>query len=236
MEIMESSETENPSENMEAYVSEETNTASNADVMHFRKVSRDEADAWERNEWATANEGINLYFIPKLMEYEHLKKWYIPNILQWHTPNVMDGGIMLSVAVREEEVHSNDDGGWVARPSSSMEFVLGKDSFIGMNTVYSRASIDRNSDALYHLHINQTTNSVLVDIVSDEQMRQWLLKNDMHGVVYRRNLNPYTFGPRVVLKRFQKEDYIIEMDEELNNATDIEKQAMIDEIKSKLGL
>jgi hypothetical protein len=214
---------------MEAYVSEET-------TLRIRKVSMDEVNDWEREEWALANEGINLYFIPSLMEYEHLKKWYIPNILQWHTPNVMDGGIMLSVAVHEEEVHSNDDGGWVARPSSSMEFVLGKDSFIGMNTVYSRASIDRNSDALYHLHINPTSKSVLVDIVSDEQMRQWLLNNDMHGVVYQRKLNPDTFGPRVVLKRFQKEDYIIEMDEELNNATDIEKQAMIDEIKSKLGL
>ena len=146
---------------------------------------------------------------------------------------------MLEVAVLEEEVYSNDDGGWVARPSSSMEFVLGKDSFIGMNTVYSRISIDRNSDKIHHLHINPTTKSVLVDLVSnpqDEQMRQWLLKNDMHGVVYQRKLNPDTFGPRVVLKRFQKEDFILEMDEELNNATDIEKQAMVDEIKSKLGL
>ena len=217
-------------------MSEETNAEP---TMRFRRVYKDEVDAWERKEWATANEGINLYFIPKLMEYEHLKKWYIPNILQWHTPNVIDGGIELSVAVLEEEVYSNDDGGWVARPSSSMEFVLGKDSFIGMNTVYSRISIDRNSDKIHHLHINPTTKSVLVDLVSnpqDEQMRQWLLKNDMHGVVYQRKLNPDTFGPRVVLKRFQKEDFILEMDEELNNATDIEKQAMVDEIKSKLGL
>lgn len=217
-------------------MSEETNAEP---VMRFRKVSMDEASDWERKDWATANEGINLYFVPKLMEYEHLKNWYIPNILQWHTPNVMDGGIMLSVAVREEEVHSNDDGGWVARPSSSMEFVLGKDSFIGMMTVYSRTSIDRNSDALYHLHINPVTKSVLVDIVSDpedEQMRQWLLKNDMHGVVYQRKLNPDTFGPRIVLKRFQKDDYLLEMDEELNNATDIEDPAVVDEIKSKLRL
>ncbi len=217
-------------------MSEETNAEP---IMRFRKVYKDEADEWERSEWATANEGINLYFIPCLMEYEHLKKWYIPNILQWHTPKVMDGGIMLSVAVREKDVHSIDDGGWIAQASSSMEFVLGKDSFIGMNTVYSRASIDRNSDALYHLHINPTTKSVLLDVVSnpgDEQMREWLLKNDMHGVVYQRKLNPDTFGPRVVLKRFQKEDFILEMDEELNNATDIEKQAMVDEIKSKLGL
>ena len=217
-------------------MSEETNAEP---IMRFRKVSESEATEWERKEWATANEGINLYFIPKLMEYEHFQKWYIPNILQWHTPNVIDGGIELSVAVREEEVHSNDDGGWVARPSNRMEFALGKDSIIGMMTVYSRAAIDMNSDALYHLHINPTTKSVLVDLVSnsqDEQMRQWLLKNDMHGVVYQRKLNPDTFGPRVVLKRFQKEDFILEMDEELNNATDIEKQAMIDEIKSKLGL
>ena len=217
-------------------MSEETNAEP---TMRFRRVYKDEVDAWERKEWATANEGINLYFVPKLMEYEKLKRWYIPNILEWHTPNVIDGGIMLEVAVLEEEVYSNDDGGWVARPSSSMEFVLGKDSFIGMNTVYSRISIDRNSDKIHHLHINPTTKSVLVDLVSnpqDEQMRQWLLKNDMHGVVYQRKLNPDTFGPRVVLKRFQKEDFILEMDEELNNATDIEKQAMVDEIKSKLGL
>lgn len=217
-------------------MSEETNAEP---VMRFRKVSMDEANDWERQEWATANEGIDLYFVPKLMEYEKLKKWYIPNILQWHTPNVMDGGIMLSVAVREEEVHSNDDGGWVARPSNSMEFALGKDSFIGMMTVYSRASIDRNSDALYHLYINPVTKSVLVDIVSnptDEQMRQWLLKHDMHGVVYKRKLNPDTFGQRVVLKRFQKEDYIIELDKEINNVTDIEDQAVAAEIKSKLGL
>ena len=217
-------------------MSEETNVEP---IMRFRKVSMDEANDLERNEWATANEGINLYFIPKLMEYEKLKQWYIPNILQWHTPNVIDGGIMLSVAVREEEVHSNEDAGWVARPSNSMEFVLGKDSFIGMMNVYSRASIDRNSDKIHHLHINPTTKSVLVDIVSDpedEKMRQWLLKNDMHGVVYKRCLNHDTFGPLIVLKRFQKEDYIIKTDEDLNNATDIEKQAIVDDIKSKLGL
>lgn len=217
-------------------MSEETN---DEPVMRLRKVTEDEAADWERKEWAIANEGINLYFVPKLMEYEKLKDWYIPNILQWHTPNVIDGGIMLSVSVREEEVHSNDDGGWVARPSNSMEFVLGKDSFIGMMTVYSRASIDRNSDALYHLHIDLATKRVLVDIVSnplDEYMRQWLLKNDMHGVVYQRKLNPNTFGARVVLKRFQKDDCIIELNEEINNATDIEKQAIVDEIKSKLGL
>lgn len=214
-------------------MSEETNAEP---MMRFRKVSRDEADAWERSEWATANEGINLYFIPKLMEYEHLKKWYIPNILQWHTPNVIDGGIMLSVAVREEEVHSNDDGGWVARPSSSMEFVLGKDSFIGMNTVYSRASIDRNSDALYHLHINPTTKTVLLDIVSnpqDEQMRQWLLKHDMHGVVYKRiSVNPHTFGPRILLKRFQKKDYLVEMED----PSLIDEPIQVDMIKVTLGL
>lgn len=217
-------------------MSEETNAEP---IMRFRKVSIDEANDWERKEWATANEGINLYFVPKLMEYEHLKQWYIPNILQWHTPNVIDGGIMLSVAVREEEVHSNEDCGWVAQPSSSMEFVLGKDSFIGMMTVYSRASIDRNSDALYHLHINPTTKNILVDIVSnpeDEQMRQWLLKNDMYGVVYQRKLNPGTFGQRVVLKRFQKDDYNIELDKELHNYIDIEDPAVVAEIKSKLGL
>ena len=217
-------------------MSEETNAEP---TMRFRKVSMDEANDWERKEWATANEGINLYFVPKLMEYEHLKNWYIPNILQWHTPNVIDGGIMLSVAVHEEEVYSNEDWGWVAQPSNSMEFVLGKDSFIGMMTVYSRASIDRNSDALYHLHINPVTKSVLLDIVSnpeDEQMRLWLIKNDMHGVVYQRKLNPNTFGQRVVLKRFQKDDYNIELDEELHNYTDIEDPAVIEEIKSKLGL
>ncbi|MBO7425308.1 MAG: hypothetical protein J6U23_06480, partial [Clostridiales bacterium] len=213
-------------------MSEETNAEP---TMRFRKVSMDEANDWERKEWATANEGINLYFVPKLMEYEHLKNWYIPNILQWHTPNVIDGGIMLSVAVHEEEVYSNEDWGWVAQPSNSMEFVLGKDSFIGMMTVYSRASIDRNSDALYHLHINPVTKSVLLDIVSnpeDEQMRLWLIKNDMHGVVYQRKLNPNTFGQRVVLKRFQKDDYNIELDEELHNYTDIEDPAVIEEIKS----
>lgn len=217
-------------------MSEETNAEP---VMRFRKVSMDEANDWERREWATANEGINLYFVPKLMEYEHLKNWYIPNILQWHTPNVIDGGIMLEVAVLEEEFHSNDDGGWVARPSNSMEFALGKDSFIGMMTVYSRASIDRNSDALYHLHINPVTKTVLLDIVSnpeDEQMRQWLLKNDMHGVVYKRKIHPDTFGQRVVLKRFQKDDYIIEKDEELKNVTNIEDPSVVAEIKSKLGL
>lgn len=217
-------------------MSEETNAEP---AMRFRKVTLDEATDWERKEWATANEGIDLYFVPKLMEYEHLKNWYIPNILQWHTPNVMDGGIMLSVAVREEEVHSNEDGGWIARPSNRMEFVLGKDSFIGMMTVYSRASIDRNSDALYHLHINPTTKSVLLDIVSnpeDEKMRQWLLKNDMHGVVYQHKLNPGTFGQRLVLKRFQKEDYILELDKELNNFDDIEDPAVLAAIKSKLGL
>lgn len=217
-------------------MSEETNAEP---IMRFRKVSMDEANDWERKEWATANEGINLYFVPKLMEYEKLKQWYIPNILQWHTPNVIDGGIMLSVAVREEEVYSNDDGGWVARPSNRMEFALGKDSFIGMTTVYSRLSIDRNSDALYHLHINPTTKNLLVDIVSnpeDEQMRRWLIKNDMHGVVYQRKLNPNTFGQRVVLKRFQKADYNIELDKELHNYTDIGDPAVVAEIKSKLGL
>ena len=217
-------------------MSEETNAEP---TMRFRRVYKDEVDAWKRKEWATANEGIDLYFIPKLMEYEKLKQWYIPNILQWHTPNVIDGGIMLSVAVREEEVHSNDDGGWIAQPSSSMEFVLGEDSFIGMMRVYSRISIDRNSDKIHHLHINPTTKSVLVDLVSnpqDEQMRQWLLKNDMHGVVYRRKINRETFGPQVVLKRFQKEDYIVDLDEEINNVTDIEDPAVVADIKSKLGL
>ena len=213
-------------------MSEETNAEP---TMRFRKVSMDEANDWERKEWATANEGINLYFIPKLMEYEKLKSWYIPNILQWHTPNVIDGGIMLSVAVREEEVHSNDDGGWIAQPSSSMEFVLGKDSFIGMMTVYSRASIDRNSDKIHHLHINPTTKSVLVDIVSnpqDEQMRQWLLKHDMHGVVYKRKIHPDTFGPQVVLKRFQKKDYIVDMED----PTLIDEPMQVDMIKVWLGL
>ena len=217
-------------------MSEETNAEH---TMRFRRVYEDERKEFEKSEWATANEGINLYFVPKLMEYEHLKNWYIPNILQWHTPNVIDGGIMLSVAVREEEVHSNDDGGWIAQPSSSMEFVLGKDSFIGMMTVYSRISIDRNSDKIHHLHINPVTKSVLVDIVSnpeDEQMRQWLLKHDMHGVVYRRKINRETFGPQVVLKKFQKEDYIVDLDEEINNVTDIEDPAVLVEIKSKLGL
>ena len=221
-------------------MSEETNAASNAEpTMRFRKVSMDEANEWERKEWATANEGINLYFVPKLMEYEHLKKWYIPNILQWHTPNVMDGGIMLSVAVREEEVHSNDDGGWVSQPSNSIEFVLGKDSFIGMMTVYSRASVDRNSDALYHLHINPTTKSVLLDIVSnpdDEKMRQWLLKHDMHGVVYKRQINRDTFGPQVMLRRFMRKSYILDLDEEINNVTDIENPTVVAEIKRELGL
>jgi hypothetical protein len=217
-------------------MSEETNAEP---IMRFRKVEEGEVREWERKEWAIAKQEVDLYFVPKLMEYDHFKNWYVPNILNWHTPNVMDGGIMLEVSVREEEVHSNDDGGWIAQPSSSMEFVLGEDSFIGMMRVYSRASVDRNSDKLYHLHINPTTKSVLLDIVSnpeDEMLRQWLLKHDMHGVVYRRKLNPDTFGRRVVLKRFQKEDFILEMDEELNNATDIEKPAMIDEIKSKLGL
>lgn len=208
-------------------------------TIRLRRVYEDERKEFEKSEWATANEGINLYFVPKLMEYEHLKNWYIPNILEWHTPNIIDGGIMLEVAVREEEVYSNDDGGWVSQPSDAIEFVLGEDSFIGMMTVYSRTSIDKNSDALYHLHINPDTKSVLLDVVSnpeDEQMRQWLLKNDMHGVVYQRKLNPDTFGQRVVLQRFQKDDYIIEMDEELKNVTDIEDPAVVAEIKSKLGL
>ena len=146
---------------------------------------------------------------------------------------------MLSVAVLEKEIYSNEDAGWVSRPSKIMEFTLGKDSFIGMMTVYSRASIDRNSDKIHHLHINPTTKSVLVDIVSnpqDEQMREWLLKNDMHGVVYRRKINRETFGHQVVLKRFQKDDYILDMDEEINNVTDIEDPAVVADIKSKLGL
>ena len=217
-------------------MSEETNAEP---IMRFRKVSESEATEWERSEWATANEGINLYFVPKLMEYEHFQKWYIPKILQWHTPNVIDGGIELSVSVHEEEVYSNDDGGWIAQPSDSIEFVLGEDSFIGMMTVYSRASIDRNSDKLHHLHIDPNTKSILLDGVSDpsdEKMRQWLLKNDMHGVVYKRKINRDTFGPQVVLKRFQKDDYIIDMDEEINNVTDIEDPAVVAEIKSKLGL
>lgn len=217
-------------------MSEETNAASNAEpAMRFRKVSMDEANAWERKEWATANEGIDLYFVPRLMEYEHIKNWYIPNILQWHTPNVIDGGIELSVSVREEEVYSNDDGGWVARPSNSMEFALGKDSFIGMMTVYSRASIDRNSDALYHLHINPTTKSVLLDIVSnpeDEKMRQWLLKHNMVGVVYKRKLNHRTLAPQVVLKRFQKEQYLVDMED----PSLIDEPMQVDMIRVHLGL
>ena len=60
-------------------MSEETNAEP---IMRFRKVSMDEANDWERKEWATANEGIDMYFIPSLMEYEKLKQWYIPNILQ----------------------------------------------------------------------------------------------------------------------------------------------------------
>lgn len=217
-------------------MSEETNAEP---AMRFRKVSMDEANAWERKEWATANEGIDLYFVPKLMEYEHIQNWYIPNILQWHTPNVIDGGIELSVAVSEEEIHSNEDWGWVSHPSNNMQFTLGKDSFIGMMTRYSTASIDRNSDALYHLHINPATKTVLLDIVSnpeDEMIRQWLLKNDMHGVVYQHKLNPGTFGQRLVLKRFQKEDYILELDKELNNFDDIEDPAVLAAIKNKLGL
>lgn len=213
-------------------MSEETNAEP---TMHFRKVSMDEANEWERKEWATANEEIDLYFVPKLMEYEHIQKWYIPNILQWHTPNVIDGGIELSVAVREEEIYSNEDAGWVSQPSNSIEFVLGKDSFIGMMTVYSRASVDRNSDALYHLHINPTTKTVLLDIVSnpdDEKMRQWLLKHDMHGVVYKRKIHPDTFGPQVVLKRFQKKDYIVDMED----PTLIDEPMQVDMIKVWLGL
>lgn len=208
-------------------------------TIRFRRVYEDERKEFEKSEWATANEGINLYFVPKLMEYEHLKNWYIPNILQWHTPNVIDGGIMLEVAVREEEVYSNDDGGWVSHPSDVMEFVLGEDSFAGMMTVYSRASIDRNSDKLHHLHIDPVTKSILLDGVSDpadEKMRQWLLKNDMHGVVYKRKINRDTFGPQVVLMRFQKEDYIVDQDEEINNVTDIEDPSVLADIKSKLGL
>jgi hypothetical protein len=202
-------------------------------------VSEEEAKDFERKEWATANEGIDLYFVPKLMEYDHIDRCYVPNILQWHTPNVIDGGILLSVDVRQEEVYSNDDGGWVAHPSSSMEFVLCEDSFIGFINVYSRASVDRNSDVLYHLHIEPGTKTVLVDNVSnpeDEMLRQWLLKNDMHGVVYRRKINRETFGPQVVLKRFQKDDSIIDLDKEINNVTDIEDPAVLADIKSKLGL
>ena len=208
-------------------------------TIRFRRVYEDERKEFEKSEWDLANEDINLYFVPKLMEYDHIDKWYVPNILQWHTPNIIDGGIMLSVAVLEKEIYSNEDAGWVSRPSKIMEFTLGKDSFIGMMTVYSRASIDRNSDKIHHLHINPTTKSVLVDIVSnpqDEQMREWLLKNDMHGVVYRRKINRETFGHQVVLKRFQKEDYIVDLDEEINNVTDIEDPSVLADIKSKLGL
>ena len=212
-------------------MSEETNAEP---TMRFRKVSMDEATDWERKEWTTANEAIDLYFIPKLMEYEHIDKWYVPNILQWHTPNVMDGGIMLSVAVLEKEVHSNEDAGWVSRPSNIIEFTLGKDSFIGMMAVYSRASIDRNIDALCHLHINPTTKSILVDVVSnpeDEQMRQWLLKHDMHGVVYKRNLDSH-----LILKRFQKKDVDIHICEHINELTDLENPEAVEKIKRELGL
>lgn len=205
-------------------------------AIKLRSVTRDEMTEFEQSEWKFAKETVDWYFVPKLMEYEHFRNWYIPNILNWHTPNVIDSGIMLSVEVREEEVHSNDDGGWVARPSNSMEFVLGKDSFIGMNTVYSRASIDRNSDALYHLHIEPGTKSVLVDIVSnpeDEMLRQWLLKHDMHGVVYKRiSVNPHTFGPRILLKRFQKDDYLVEMED----PSLIDEPIQVDMIKVTLGL
>ena len=212
-------------------MSEETNAEQ---AMRFRETSMAEANDWERKEWAIANEGIDLYFVPKLMEYDHIKKWYVPNILQWHTPNVRDGGIMLSVAVREEEIHSNEDAGWVSRPSNVMEFTLGQDSFIGMMGVYSRASIDRNIDALCHLHINPTTKSVLVDIVSnpqDEQMRQWLLKNDMHGVVYRRKPDSH-----LLLKRFQKNDVDIHIGEHINELTDLENPESVEKIKRELGL
>ena len=232
MAIMESSETENQSENMEAYVSEET-------TLRIRSVSEEEAKDFERREWELAKREIDWYFVPKLLEYDRSERWYVPYILNWHTPNVFYGGIMFSVSVIEEEVHSNDDAGWISRPSNQIQFNLGQDSFIGMKELYSTEVADRNSDNLYHLHIDPATKSVLLDVVTDpseEYMRQWLIKNDMHGVVYQRKLNPDTFGPRVVLKRFQKDDCIIEMDEEINNATDIEKQAMVDEIKSKLGL
>ena len=208
-------------------------------TMRFRRVYEDEMKEFEKSEWATANEGINLYFVPKLMEYEHLKKWYIPNILQWHTPNVIDGGIELSVSVREEEVYSNEDAGWVSHPSETIEFVLGEDSFIGMTTVYSRASVDRNSEKLYHLHIEPNTKTVLLDIVSnpdDEKMRQWLLKHDMHGVAYKRQINRDTFGPQVILRRFKMKSYILDFDEEINNVTNIEDPAVVAEIKRELGL
>lgn len=211
-------------------MSEETNAEP---TMRFRKVSMEEANDWERKEWETANEGIDLYFVPCLMEYEHLKNWYIPNILEWHTPNVIDGGIMLSVAVREEEVHSNDDGGWIARPSNRLEFVLGKDSFIGMMTVYSRASIDKNSDRIHHLHIDPGTKVVSVDIVSNpeaDQMRRWLLKNDMHGVVYKLTAS------QLILKRFQKNDVDIHIGEHINDLTDLENPEAVEKIKHELGL
>jgi hypothetical protein len=216
-------------------MSEETNAEQ---AMRFRESSMDEANDWERKEWAIANEGIDLYFIPKLMEYDHIKKWYVPNILQWHTPNVRDGGIMLSVAVLEKEIYSNEDAGWVSRPSNIMEFTLGQDSFIGMKGVYSRASIDRNIDALCNLHINPTTKSILVDIVSnpeDEMLRQWLLKNDMHGVVYQRKQDSH-LDSHLILKSFQKNDVDIHIGEHINEFADLENPEAVEKIKRELGL
>ena len=213
-------------------MSEETNAEH---IMRFRNVSMDETKEWERREWELAKERIDLYFVPSLMEYEKHKNLYIPNILQCHTPNVMDGGIMLSVAVYDDDVYSNDDGGWIAQPSNKMEFVLGKYSFLCTNPVYSRASIDRNSDKLYHIHIDPVEKVVSVDIVSnpeDEQMRQWLLKNDMQGVVYQRKLHPDTLGPQVLLKRFQKKDYIVDIED----PSLIDEPMQVDKIKAWFGL
>ena len=209
-------------------------------TIRFRKVYEDEMKEFETSEWNLAKQEIDLYFVPKLMEYEHIKKWYIPNILQWHTPNVMDGGIMLSVSVREEEIYSNDDAGWVSRPSDSIEFVLGKDSFIGMMGVFSRVSVDRNSEKLYHLHIDPEKPELILSAVDDNEqlefLRKLLIDNDIHGVAFKCKIEGDGIGSKLTLKRFGRNPMVIHIGEHVNEIADLGSPEAIEKIKDSLGL
>lgn len=202
-------------------------------TIKFRRVTQGEMTEFEQSEWKFAKETVDWYFIPKLMEYDHFRNWYIPNILNWHTPHVMDGGIELQASVAECQVQSNEDAGWVSAPSDLIEFVLGKDSFVGMMERYSTASVNRDSDKLYHLYIVPEEKKVVVEEATDqgdEFMRQWLLKHNMLGVRYEYKLSK-DLKPLIVLRRFQKESYTVSVEDGT-----IDEPIQVDMIKVTLGL
>ena len=193
----------------------------------------DDPIASSKNEWELADQNIDWYFIPKLLEFYYADGTYYPFLICYHTPNMLDAGLVLTSAVRGKEVYSNEDSGWIVEKDDNLNFVLGYEKFGGDVEIFSSESVDRNSDKLYHLRIDPSRRAILLEQASDtedEKLRLWLLENNMRGVVYKRTLS------RLILKRFPRKDFIINIGETINEYTDLENSEVLNKIKQELGI